>query len=117
MKKAGFKAALTAVALVFSGLALAQGMPAPSPAPATASPPGYDSRPEPGQKPAMHQGERKHMKDGHHRKHMKDKHHMRPRHEGDDATQAMHQAARSGGHELLQHARTLFNLSTPDDNG
>ena len=49
MKKAGFKAALTAVALVFSGLALAQGMPAPSPAPAPASPPGYDSRPEPGQ--------------------------------------------------------------------
>ncbi len=82
MKKAGFKAALTAVALVFSGLALAQGMSAPSPAPAPASPPGYDSRPEPGQKPAMHQGERKHMKDGHHRKHMKDKHHMRPRHEG-----------------------------------
>ncbi|MGB5598514.1 MAG: glutamyl-tRNA reductase [Thiothrix litoralis] len=34
-----------------------------------------------------------------------------------DATQAMHQAARSGDHELLQHARTLFNLSTPDDNG
>ena len=68
MKKAGFKAALTAVALVFSGLALAQGMPAPNPAPATASPPGYDSRPEPGQKPAMHQGQRKHMK--------------RPRHEG-----------------------------------
>lgn len=81
MKKAGFKAALTAVALVFSGLALAQGMPAPNPAPA-ASPPGYDSRPEPGQKPAMHQGERKHMKEGHHRKHMKDKHHKRPRHEG-----------------------------------
>ena len=82
MKKAGFKAALTAVALAFSGLALAQGMPAPNPAPAAASPPGYDSRPEPGQKPAMHQGERKHMKDGHHRKHMKDKHHMRPQHEG-----------------------------------
>ena len=81
MKKAGFKAALTAVALVFSGLALAQGMPAPNPAPATASPPGYDSRPEPGQKPAMHQGERKHMKDGQ-RKQMKDKHHKRPRHEG-----------------------------------
>ena len=89
MKKAGFKAALTAVALVFSGLALAQGMPAPNPAPAAASPPGYDSRPEPGQKPAMHQGERKHMKDGHHRKHMKDKHHMRPGHEGAEAGQAM----------------------------
>ena len=89
MIKPGFKAALTAVALVFSGLALAQGMSAPSPAPATASPPGYDSRPEPGQKPAMHQGERKHMKDGHHRKHMKDKHHMRPGHEGAEAGQAM----------------------------
>lgn len=81
MKKAGFKAALTAVALVFSGLALAQGMPAPNPAPTTASPPGYESRPEPGQKPAMHQGQRKHMKDGQ-RRHMKDKHHKRPRHEG-----------------------------------
>lgn len=34
-----------------------------------------------------------------------------------DATQAMHHAARSGDHEMLQHARTLFNLSTPDDNG
>lgn len=85
MKKAGFKAALTAVALAFSGLALAQGMPAPNPAPAAASPPGYDSRPEPGQKPAMHQGQRKHMKEGQHRKHMKDKHHMRPRHEGAEA--------------------------------
>ena len=89
MKKAGFKAALTAVALVFSGLALAQGMPAPNPAPAAASPPGYDSRPEPGQKPAMQQGQRKHMKEGQHRKHMKDKHHMRPRHEGAEAGQAM----------------------------
>ena len=89
MKKAGFKAALTAVALAFSGLALAQGMPAPNPAPAAASPPGYDSRPEPGQKPAMHQGQRKHMKEGQHRKHMKDKHHMRPRHEGAEAGQSM----------------------------
>ena len=89
MKKAGFKAALTAVALAFSGLALAQGMPAPNPAPAAASPPGYDSRPEPGQKPAMHQGQRKHMKEGQHRKHMKDKHHMRPGHEGAEAGQAM----------------------------
>jgi glutamyl-tRNA reductase len=34
-----------------------------------------------------------------------------------DATQAMHHAARNGDHQLLQHARTLFNLSTPDDNG
>ncbi|OQX12344.1 MAG: glutamyl-tRNA reductase [Thiothrix lacustris] len=33
-----------------------------------------------------------------------------------DATQAMHQAARNGDHQLLAHARTLFNLST-DDNG
>ena len=90
MKKAGFKAALTAVALAFSGLALAQGMPAPNPAPAAASPPGYDSRPEPGQKPAMHQGQRKHMmKEEQHRKHMKDKHHMRPGHEGAEAGQAM----------------------------
>ena len=89
MKKAGFKAALTAVALAFSGLALAQGMPAPNPAPAAASPPGYDSRPEPGQKPAMHQGQRKHMKEGQHRKHMKDKHHMRPGHEGAEAGQSM----------------------------
>ena len=90
MKKAGFKAALTAVALAFSGLALAQGMPAPNPAPAAASPPGYDSRPEPGQKPAMHQGQRKHMmKEEQHRKHMKDKHHMRPGHEGAEAGQSM----------------------------
>jgi glutamyl-tRNA reductase len=34
-----------------------------------------------------------------------------------DATQAMHHAARNGDHTLLEHARTLFNLSTPDDNG
>ncbi len=33
-----------------------------------------------------------------------------------DATQAMHEAARNGDHQLLAHARTLFNLST-DDNG
>ncbi|WGZ93025.1 MAG: glutamyl-tRNA reductase [Candidatus Thiothrix putei] len=33
-----------------------------------------------------------------------------------DATQAMHHAARNGDHQLLEHARTLFNLST-DDNG
>lgn len=34
-----------------------------------------------------------------------------------DATQAMHHAARNGDHTLLEHARTLFNLSTPDANG
>ncbi|MEN9423595.1 MAG: hypothetical protein RL122_978 [Pseudomonadota bacterium] len=34
-----------------------------------------------------------------------------------DATQAMNHAARNGDHTLLEHARTLFNLSTPDDNG
>ncbi|UOG91752.1 MAG: glutamyl-tRNA reductase [Candidatus Thiothrix sulfatifontis] len=33
-----------------------------------------------------------------------------------DATQAMHAAARNGDHQLLAHARALFNLST-DDNG
>jgi glutamyl-tRNA reductase len=33
-----------------------------------------------------------------------------------DATQAMHHAARNGDHQLLEHARTLFNLSN-DDNG
>ncbi|MDQ5767328.1 glutamyl-tRNA reductase [Thiothrix subterranea] len=33
-----------------------------------------------------------------------------------DATQAMHHAARNGDHQLLAHARALFNLST-DDNG
>jgi glutamyl-tRNA reductase len=34
-----------------------------------------------------------------------------------DATQAMNHAARNGDHTLLEHARTLFNLSTSDDNG
>jgi glutamyl-tRNA reductase len=29
----------------------------------------------------------------------------------------MNHAARNGDHTLLEHARTLFNLSTPDDNG
>jgi glutamyl-tRNA reductase len=33
-----------------------------------------------------------------------------------DATHAMHHAARNGDHALLAHARTLFNLSTPDTN-
>ena len=88
MKKAGFKAALTAVALVFSGFALAQGTPATNADPVPNSSAGYGSSAAPGQKPAMHQGQRKHMKDGQ-RKQMKDKHHMRPRHEGADASQAM----------------------------
>ncbi len=33
-----------------------------------------------------------------------------------DATQAMHHAARNGDHLLLEHAKTLFNLSTTDEN-
>lgn len=88
MKKAGFKAALTAVALVFSGFALAQGTPATNADPAPNSSAGYGSRPAAGQPPAMHQGQRKHMKNGHHKR-MKDKHHMRPRHESAESSQAM----------------------------
>jgi glutamyl-tRNA reductase len=34
-----------------------------------------------------------------------------------DATQAMHQAARNNDYGLLTHAKRLFNLSTPDNNG
>jgi glutamyl-tRNA reductase len=34
-----------------------------------------------------------------------------------DATQAMHQAARTNDYGLLTHAKRLFNLSTPDNNG
>lgn len=33
-----------------------------------------------------------------------------------DATQAMHHAARSGDHLLLEHAKILFNLSATDEN-
>ena len=34
-----------------------------------------------------------------------------------DATQVMHQAARNNDYGLLAHAKRLFNLSTPDNNG
>lgn len=34
-----------------------------------------------------------------------------------DATQVMHQAARNNDYGLLTHAKRLFNLSTPDNNG
>ena len=65
MKKTVFMAALTAVSLAFSSLALAQG----------GSGPGYDNRADPDQQEHMQGGPGQ-------RKHMQDRRHMRPPHKG-----------------------------------